>query len=253
MEASAIGAAAEPGERLGSYLARRGVASRREADRLVREGWVRVNDRAPSGAGQRVRAEADRVTVRGRPVPAAPPALVTLALNKPVGVVSTVRDPEGRPTVVDFAPGGVRVFPVGRLDLRSRGLVLLTNDGRLALRLTHPRYQVVKLYRVAVAGHPRPEQLERLGSGVVLEDGPARPLAVRPAGRWRHGARIELGLAEGRSHEVRRLLAAVGLAVVDLQRVAIGPLRLGSQPEASVRELGRGEHRRLLRAAGLGP
>ncbi|HUY97148.1 MAG TPA: pseudouridine synthase [Verrucomicrobiae bacterium] len=243
----------EPDERLNRHLARLGVASRREADRLIAEGLVQINGRPPSGAGARVRAGLDKITVRGRPLAAAAPPRVTLALNKPVGVVSTVRDPQGRPTVVDLVAGGVRVFPVGRLDLRSRGLVLLTNDGPLALRLTHPRYQVPKVYRVAISGRPTLAQLQRLERGVDLVDGPARALQVRPAGRWQYGARLDLTLAEGRQHEVRRLLAAVGLTVADLQRIAIGPLRLGSQPEGTVRELGPHEYRRLVTAAGPGP
>jgi len=240
------------GERLNRHLARLGVGSRREADRLVAAGLVRVNGRPPAGAGQRVRPGQDLVTVGGRPAPPAPP-LVYLACNKPQGVVSTARDPQGRPTVTGLAPGAERVFPVGRLDLASRGLVLLTNDGRLALRLTHPRYAVPKVYRVAVAGHPNGDQLRRLARGVVLADGPARPVSVRGAGRWPHGGRLQLTLAEGRQHEIRRLCAAVGLTVVDLQRVAIGPLRLGTQPEGAVRALGPNERRRLLHAAGLGP
>ncbi len=241
------------GERLNRHLARLGVGSRRAADRLVALGLVRVNGRPPTGAGQRIRPGVDRVAVRGRRLPQAPPPLVYLACNKPAGLVTTASDPEGRPTVVGLAPPGVRLFPVGRLDLRSRGLVLLTNDGRLALRLTHPRYQVPKVYRVAVAGRPSLEQLRRLARGVVLEDGLARPLTVRPAGGWAGGSRLAITLAEGRTHEVRRLCAAVGLAVHDLQRVAIGPQRLGTLAEGAVRPLGPAELRRLRASCGLVP
>ena len=243
------GAGAGP-QRLNRLLADRGVASRRSADRLIAAGRVLVDGRRPPRSGCLVDQGAV-VLVDGRPIAERSPGPMYLVLNKPPGVVSTARDPLGRATVVDTVAQGPRVFPVGRLDLASRGLVLLTNDGELALRLTHPRYRVPKHYRVAVGGWPQVAQLSHLRAGAMLEDGPATPLLVAEEGAWPGGRRLRIVIADGRNQEVRRLCAAVGLRVHDLQRVGIGPLRLGGLPEGTVRELGPRELERLRVAGGL--
>jgi len=237
-------------ERLNRYLARHGVASRRGADALVEQRRVEVNG-APAVLGTLV-DPADVVTVDGQPVGEAVP-LRTLVLNKPAGLVSTRTDPQRRPIVLDLVEDPRGLYPVGRLDVDSRGLLLLTSDGDLALRLTHPRYGVTKVYRATVEGHAGPAVLRRLVEGVHLEDGLARALRVHHGGTTRHGEVVELTMAEGRKREVRRLFAAVGLRVVDLCRTAVGPVQLGHLREGQARPLSAQEHRALYEAVGLTP
>jgi 23S rRNA pseudouridine2605 synthase len=248
---SVLETAAPMSERLNRYLARHGVASRRGADLLVEQRRVQVNG-ATAALGSQVDPETDLVTVDGRPVQA-PVALRTLMLNKPAGMVSTRTDPRGRPIVLDLVDDPSGLYPVGRLDADSRGLLLLTSDGDLALRLTHPRYGVTKVYRATVDGHAGPAVLRRLTEGVRLDDGPARALSARAAGTWRAGDVVELTMAEGRKREVRRLFAAVGLRVVDLCRIAVGPLHLGHLREGHARPLTPAEQRGLYEAVGLTP
>lgn len=241
--------AATSGVRLNRYLAGRGVASRRGADLLIDAGRVAVNGRRAT-VGQVVDPARDRVAVDGRPVPPEV-ARRTLLLHKPAGVVSTRHDPGGRPTVMDLVEDPTGLFPVGRLDTDSRGLLLLTTDGELALRLTHPRHGVVKLYRVRVRGHAGPAALRTLTAGVMLDDSPARARSVRLIDE-RHGdSLIEVEMGEGRRREVRRLCAAAGLPVLDLQRIGLGPLRLGRLAEGASRRLRAAEEVALREAAGL--
>jgi len=187
--------------------------------------------------GTRAHPQRDRIAIDGKPLRAAAP-LAYILLNKPVGVMTTLADPEGRPTVRDLL-GGVRqrVFPVGRLDYHSAGLLLLTNDGDLALRLTHPRYGVRKTYQVKVKGHPEPTQLAALAQGVRLPDGVTGPAAVRVLSTRERKAWLELTLAEGKNREVRRMCEAVGLPVEKLVRVALGPLKLGKLAVGAWRHL----------------
>jgi 23S rRNA pseudouridine2605 synthase len=233
--------------RLAKYLAHAGVASRRAAEALVAEGRVTVD-------GHKVRdpafdvEEGSDVEVDGRPV-GGPEERVVYAVNKPLGVLSTAHDPYDRPTVVALVPEARRLYPVGRLDADSSGLILLTNDGELAHRLTHPSFEVPKTYRATVAGGPVGAQaLRRLRQGVELEDGLTAPARVRRATGGDHGrsraARgpggeevLEITIHEGRNRQVRRMCEAVGHPVLALERVAFGPLRLGA--------LLPGEHRRL--------
>jgi 23S rRNA pseudouridine2605 synthase len=219
--------------RLNAYLARAGVASRRGADELIKAGRVRVNGE-PGQLNTFVGGE-DRVEVDGREV--FPQKLAYLLLHKPAGVVTTARDPQGRPTVVDLVPREPRVVPVGRLDADTTGALLLTNDGPLAHRLAHPRYGVEKVYEVAVEGDPDENALRALAAGVDLDDGRTAPARVRRLG---HG-RLEVVLHEGRNRQVKRMLEAVGHPVVRLHRSAYARLTLEGLEAGAYRELTRDE------------
>jgi 23S rRNA pseudouridine2605 synthase len=203
-------------------IAAAGLMSRRAAERLIQEGRVTIEGRR-AVLGDRVDPSHQRVEVDGVPLPLAPEH-VTYLLYKPVGVISTAQDPEGRPTVLDLVPPSPRVVPVGRLDADSEGLLLLSNDGELVQRVTHPRFGITKTYLAEVAGRPGHRALQRLLEGVELEDGPAR--AERVSLEATLGARslVEIVLTEGRNREVRRMLAAVGHPVKRLVRTAIGRL-----------------------------
>lgn len=229
--------------RLAKYLAHAGVASRRAAEELIRAGRVTV-------AGERVTDpardvdESSGVQVDGRAV--APEPREVHLVNKPAGVVSTARDTHGRPTVVGLVPSPRRLYPVGRLDVDTTGLILLTNDGELAERLTHPRYGVERVYRARLEPPRIGERAMRaLREGVELDDGRTAPAAVRLLGP----GRIELRLREGRNRQVRRMCEAVGHRVVELRRVAFGPLRLGDLAEGSARRLSAAEVERLRKLA----
>jgi len=204
---------------------------------MIRQGRVTVNGRTVTELGTRAHPQRDRIAIDGKPLrAAAPPAYIVL--NKPVGVMTTLADPQGRPTVRDLLTGvRQRVFPVGRLDYHSAGLLLLTNDGELALRLTHPRYGVRKTYQVKVKGRPEPAQLATLSKGVRLPDGMTAPAHVRVIAARERKAWLEITLAEGKHREVRRMCDAVGLPVEKLVRVALGPLRLGKLPAGAWRYL----------------
>jgi 23S rRNA pseudouridine2605 synthase len=196
--------------RLNAFLARAGIASRRGADELIKLGRVRVNGRI--GELNTFVSESDAVEVDGRPV--AKQRLAHVLLHKPAGTVTTARDPQGRPTVVELVPDDPRVVPVGRLDADTTGALLLTNDGRLAHRLAHPRYEVDKVYVVHVEGDPGPDVLRQLADGVELDDGRTAPARVRRLGP----GRLELTLHEGRKHQVKRMCEAVGHPVRRLHR-----------------------------------
>ncbi|MCL2769364.1 MAG: rRNA pseudouridine synthase [Solirubrobacterales bacterium] len=219
--------------RLAKYLAHAGVASRRAAEALVRDGRVAVEGEVVRDPAREVGPQS-AVAVDGRALEG-PEQRVVYALNKPVGVVSTARDPQGRPTVVELIPHEARrLYPVGRLDADSEGLILLTNDGELAHRLTHPRFEVEKSYRARVQGAPvGARALRALREGVRLRDGRTAPARVRRLGP----DALEITIHEGRNRQVRRMCEAVGHRVVGLQRVRFGPLALG--------DLAPGEHRRL--------
>jgi 23S rRNA pseudouridine2605 synthase len=222
--------------RLAKYLAHAGVASRRASETLIAAGRVSVEGETVTDPARAV-GEDSRIAVDGRPVGGAEPR-VLYAVNKPVGVLSTARDTHGRPTVLELVPAqGLRLYPVGRLDADSSGLILLTNDGELANRLTHPSFEIAKTYRARLGGGNVGEPaLDALRRGVDLDDGPTAPARVRRV----RGNLIELTIHEGRNRQVRRMCAAVGHPVLELSRVAFGPLRLeGLKP---------GAHRRLRAA-----
>lgn len=200
-----------------------GLMSRRAAEDLIREGRVSVNGRTVI-LGDRVDPSRDVVEIDGSRIPVAP-GMVAILLNKPTGVISTASDPHGRPTVVDLVASDRRVWPVGRLDADSGGLIILTNDGELTNRLTHPSFGATKTYTALVAGDIGPRVLRRMREGVELDDGPARAVTARIVDRSSGRTLVEVVMTEGRNREVRRMFDAVGHPVVELTRTAIGPLR----------------------------
>jgi 23S rRNA pseudouridine2605 synthase len=226
--------------RLNAWLARAGVASRRGADDLIKAGRVTVNG-APGQLNTFVAAR-DRVELDGRPLTIQ--RLAYVLLNKPAGVVTTAHDPHGRPTVVALVGLPTRVVPVGRLDADTTGALLLTNDGELAHRLAHPRYGVEKVYVAEVEGDPSVESLRPLERGVELDDGRSAPARARRLAR----GRIELAIHEGRKHQVKRMLAAVGHPVRRLHRTRYGPLTADDLAPGAWRELTQAEVEALRRA-----
>jgi 23S rRNA pseudouridine2605 synthase len=235
--------------RLAKFLATAGVASRRAAEEIVRAGRVTVNGESVVDPARDVGGE-DTVTVDGEPVSVSSERVV-YALNKPLGVVSTARDPQGRPTVVSLVPSPVRLYPIGRLDIDTTGLILLTNDGELAHRLTHPSFEVPRTYRAVVASAPVSDgALRALRRGVVLEDGRTAPARARRLSR--RGDVLEIILHEGRKRQVKRMCAAVGHPVLSLQRVAFGPLELAGLAPGAHRRLSDAELDALSRAAARG-
>lgn len=228
-------------ERIQKVLAAAGVASRRAVEEMVAEGRISVNGQ-PARLGQRVDPDQDAVEVDGVPV-GLRADLVYYLLNKPPGVVTTASDPQGRPTAVGMVPEKPRVFPVGRLDADSEGLLLLTNDGGLTHRLTHPSFGVHKEYLAHVEGHPSRGALRRLRDGVDLEDGVAQAVAVSQP----EPSVVRIVVHEGRNRLVRRMCEAVGHPVIRLVRTRIGPLADRSLPPGEWRELSSREVRELER------
>jgi pseudouridine synthase len=222
--------------RLQKLLSAAGVASRREAERMIEQGRVTVNG-APAVLGQKVDPAKDRVKVDGAAV-RPPRRPVYLLLHKPRGYVTTRADERGRPTVLDLVREKSRyLYPVGRLDMDSEGLLLLTTDGEVAHRLTHPRHQVSRTYRVLVDRPVTEELLDRLRRGIMLEDGMTRPAKVRLLARRRDGVWYQIVIREGRNRQVRRMFGAAGTSVRRLVRVGLGPLSLSGLPSGAYRPL----------------
>jgi pseudouridine synthase len=238
-----------PDERLQRSLARAGLGSRRACEELIVAGRVEVNGRRAT-LGDRVDPSRDEVRVDGAKVNV-DPALRTFALHKPRGVTTTLRDAHAERDLTSLLPRDVRVFPVGRLDRDTEGLLLLTNDGELAHRLTHPRYGIQKEYLAEVDRPASNRQLACLRRGVELEDGIARAVEARSAGGAGGRGGVRLVMVEGRKREVRRMLDAVGLQLRRLVRVRVGPIRLGRLRAGELRELESDDERALYRAAGL--
>jgi pseudouridine synthase len=238
-------------ERLQKLLARAGLGSRRACEEIIRAGRVTVNGQTVTTPGAQAGPD-DDIRVDGRPL-RRPGEHVYLALNKPPGYVTTRTDPQGRPTVMDLAPPELRarVFPVGRLDQDTSGLLLLTDDGELAQRLTHPSHHVPKEYLADVEGTPSESALRRLRSGIELEDGPTRPAEVMLVATGGGESRLRITLAEGRNRQVRRMCAAIGHPVRRLKRVAFGPLGLGELSLGEVRPLTVGQVHALRAAVEL--
>jgi pseudouridine synthase len=253
--------------RLQKILAQAGLASRRGSERLILEGRVTVNGKVVTAPGATADPDRDTITVDGKPLPTPEPKQYFL-LHKPRGYVTSRHDPQGRPVVLDLLPragtqaGGLgaaepwvryRLFPVGRLDFDSEGLLLLTNDGDLANRLLHPRFAVPRVYEAEVEGRMGPAELGRFRQGVVLEDGVAKPAHVRLLRQTRTTTWLSLTFTEGRYREVRRFCAALGHRVLRLRRVAFGPLRLGRLAPGAVRPLTARELERLAQFAASRP
>ena len=236
------------GERLQKVLARAGLGSRRSVEELIVAGRITVNG-AVARLGQRIDPAKDKVEVDGSRVPL-DVDLVHYLLNKPAGVVTTAADPEGRTTVLDLVELPVRVWPVGRLDVDTEGALLLTNDGELGYRLTHPSFEVPRTYVAEVGGGVGDKSLRALARGVELDDGPTRPARVAVLERARGATLVELTITEGRNRQVRRMFEAVGHRVLRLVRTELGPLKLGHLKPGSVRKLSPAEVRALYRATG---
>ncbi|HLG65242.1 MAG TPA: pseudouridine synthase [Ktedonosporobacter sp.] len=236
--------AASQGERLARFLAHAGIASRRRSEELIAAGRVQVNGLTVTTQGARIDPASDKVSVDGKAIQATTQHVYIL-LHKPIGYVSTVHDPQGRPTVLDLLPPALRalrVYPVGRLDIDTSGLLLLTNDGDFALRLAHPRYSMEKHYRAFVQGHPSTTTLDILRNGITItEDNDNRhktaPAQVRLLKRVGSNSWLALSIHEGRKRQIRRMLAAAGHPVIQLERIGIGPLTLNKLPSGQWRNL----------------
>ena len=235
-------------ERVQKLLARAGVASRRESEKLIVEGRVTV-DGVTAELGSKADPDHQVVSLDGRPLRFAP-THTYLALHKPPGYVTTRRDPQGRPTVMDLIPAELRrrVYPVGRLDFDAAGLLLLTDDGELANALTHPSHETRRTYHALVAGNIGPKALSQLRHGLELEDGPTAPARARVLRESPDSTWLELGIREGRKHQVKRMCAAVGHPVRQLLRVAMGQLELGKLASGRWRALRAEEVERLRRS-----
>lgn len=242
----------EGSERLQKVLAAMGVASRRECEQMILDGRVEVDRHVVTELGTRVKPLEQEIRVDGEVLHQGKP--VYFAVNKPEGVVCTARDPSGRPRVIDFLPSDApRAYCVGRLDMSSEGLILVTNDGELANGLTHPKHGVEKIYHVQVAGHMADEALAKLRKGMHLAEGFARAKHVRIKSRRANSTILEMILDEGRNREIRRLLARIGHKVQRLTRIAVGPVRLGEMPRGAVRPLTKQEIAALRQAVAEGP
>ena len=240
--------------RLNKFLAHAGVCSRREADRWIAAGRVTVNGKTIMEMGERVDPARDKIAVDGRPVKAEEERAIYILMNKPAGRVVSVKDPFGRPTVLDLLGRlPVRVYPVGRLDLDTAGALLLTNDGDLALKLTHPRYGAGKTYEVRVEGAPSEADLDKVRHGIFLEGrrtAPARVQALRRGYRW---TLLRVDIHEGRKREIRKLFEAVGFPVAGLVRVDFAGLTVEGLKPGEWRYLGRAEIQRLKNVVGSSP
>ena len=236
-------------ERLQKVLAHAGVGSRRAIEELIRAHRITVNGTVAK-LGDKVDISKDKVEVDGLRVPLGAD-LVHYLLNKPPGVIVTASDPEGRPTVFDLVPEGPRVWPAGRLDIDTEGLLIVTNDGDLSYRLTHPSFEIPKTYVAEVAGNVSERTARLLARGVELEDGPTAPARVAVTGRGHGASLVELTIHEGRNRQVRRMFEAVDHRVLRLVRTELGPLKLGRLKPGALRKLGPQEVGELYRAVGL--
>ncbi len=236
--------------RINKFIAETGLASRRGADKLIEEGRVRVNGKLLSEPGYDVKP-GDEVSVNGQTL-GSKENKVYYILNKPSGYVTTVCDPYGRPTVMDLMKNiPERIYPVGRLDLHTSGLLIMTNDGGLARNLTHPSSEIGKVYRVRIAGEISKRDLTRLRTGVDIGDYVTAPARVDLITWNRHSSVLEIEIHEGKNRQVRRMFGAVGHPVEELERISVGSLSLGKLSPGKYRRLNPGEVRRLMNEAGM--
>jgi pseudouridine synthase len=237
--------------RLNKFLAQAGVASRREVDKMIAEGKIKVNGKVVKALGSKIDDEKDKVEVEGRRVEREE-GLIYLMINKPPGYLVTLKDDFKRPTIQQLLPSlKKRVFPVGRLDLDSSGLLLMTNDGELAYRLTHPRFKVPKAYLVKVKGKPDPSGLTRLEKGIYLDGKKTAPAKVARLKGDQEKSLFKIEIYEGRKREVKRMFQAIGYKVLQLQRTSFGSLGLGSLKTGKWRFLTRKEIDKLKKQAAL--
>ena len=238
-------------ERLQKYLAAAGVASRRASETLIQEGRVAVNGKVVKELGTKVTPGKDKVTVDGKPVQQEE-KMVYLLMNKPAGYLTTVKDTHDRPTVMDLLTGvPYRVFPVGRLDFETEGLLLLTNDGEFAYRMTHPKFKMKKTYLATVHGELTKDRLELLRNGVQLEDGKTAPAEVKIVRQEKHKTVVEITIHEGKNRQVRRMFKAVKNPVLELKRITVAGLTLKGVGEGEYRHLTNEEVQKLSQRLGL--
>ncbi|MBU1219796.1 rRNA pseudouridine synthase [Myxococcota bacterium] len=241
----------EKKERINKFIARCGVASRRKADELIKEGRVKIGNTVVTELGTMVDPRSDKVRVDGTRI-SPPEDYVVIALNKPANVLSTVSDPEGRATVLELLPDlQFRIYPVGRLDWASEGLILLTNDGELTQALTHPNHDVSKIYEVKIKGHVVESTLKRIREGVDLPDGKTRPARVEIVKVLQKNTWLRITVQEGRNHLVRKIFEHFGHDVIRLVRTQIGSIKLGTLQEGKYRYLNKPDIAKLKREAGL--
>jgi len=228
---------AEKTVRLQKVIARSGIASRRKAEELIQHGLVTVNGETVMTLGTKVDPVHDHIKVEGRHLKSRPPDMF-LMLNKPLGYISTLHDPAGRPTIKALVPKpSIRLFPVGRLDYDSEGLLLLTNNGDIAQACLHPTHHVQKTYLVKIKGILEEPEIQKLRHGLMLEDGPTAPAKVKKAGKAQANSWVEITIHEGRKHQVKRMFEQIGHPVIRLKRVQFGPLNLGTLPPGQTRYL----------------
>lgn len=237
--------------RLNKFLSQAGVCSRREADRYLQQGRISVNGKMVDNLGTKIDPERDTIEVDGKRVDFIP-RKIYLILNKPPGYLVTLKDPFGRPTVLSLLPRiKDRIFPVGRLDQDSRGLLLLTNDGELTVRLSHPRHEIRKVYLVKIRGIPQEAGLKKIRKGVLLDGRKTAPAEIKKLSEGGSRALLRVAIHEGRKREIRRLFKIIGVEVEDLQRIQFGPLSLGNLREGEWRRLTQREVEKLKVAVGL--
>lgn len=238
--------------RLQKIIADAGIASRREAEKLILEGCVSVNGKIITELGFKADPVEDYIKVNGKLIKRNE-KIIYIAFNKPKQVMCTTSDPEGRETIYDIIKKKIkeRVWPVGRLDYHSEGLIILTNDGELTLRLTHPKYKVEKVYEVKVKDIPSEDKIDKLRKGVYLEDGKTLPCEINFIKKTRENSWYSVVLREGKKQQIRRMFMRIGHPVMKLKRVAIGPLKLGKLPIGDYRYLTEKEVRELKKAVGL--
>ncbi|HEX7042113.1 MAG TPA: pseudouridine synthase [Patescibacteria group bacterium] len=234
--------------RLDKLLSNNGLASRRAIKLFLKTNEVLINNKRATESGLRVTPE-DKVTINGKPLKK--PDFVYFLLNKPIGIISTTSDEFSRDTVTSLIDTPLRIYPVGRLDKDTHGLILLTNDGELTHKLIHPRYHVPKVYRLIIEGKPEKNQLERFRNGVLLDDGPTLPAEVKIIKETKSQTLLEVTLHEGRNRQIRRMCETLGLELLDLQRIAFGPLSLEKMKIGEYRNLTREEIGALKQAVEL--